>query len=58
LHVCDRVAGYLHGATVDSIVTIAFAQYLVIDVDLVYKIPVSVSLEEAATLLVCANTGI
>ncbi|KAF2733269.1 GroES-like protein [Polyplosphaeria fusca] len=57
LKVGDRVAGFLQGACSRNDRPGAFAEYLVVDVDLVWKIPDKISLEEAAGVSLVALTA-
>ncbi|KAK5170556.1 uncharacterized protein LTR77_005144 [Saxophila tyrrhenica] len=57
LEVGDRVAGFLQGACSVNERPGAFAEYLVIDWDLVFKIPDSVSTEEASGVSLVALTA-
>ncbi len=53
-----RVAGFVHGACQENVnYAGAFAQYVVVDWDLVFSIPEGISFEEAATLPLCLNTA-
>jgi len=52
-----RVAGFLQGACSSNDRPGAFAEYLVCPADLLWKIPSSVSFEEAATVSLCALTA-
>ncbi|TDL24517.1 GroES-like protein [Rickenella mellea] len=57
LKVGVRVAGFMHGACQENVFPGAFAEYLAVDADLVYQVPASVNLEDAATIPLCANTA-
>ncbi|KAF3769489.1 GroES-like protein [Cryphonectria parasitica EP155] len=53
----DRVAGFLQGASSVNERPGAFAEYLVCPVDLVWRIPASVTFEEAAAVSLCGLTA-
>lgn len=53
----DRVAGFLQGATSVNDRPGAFAEYLTVPSDLVWKVRDNMSLEEAAALSLCALTA-
>ena len=53
----DRVAGFLQGACSANPRPGAFAEYLVCPVDLVWRVPDSFTLEEAAAVSLCALTA-
>lgn len=57
LRVGERVAGFLQGACSTKERPGAFAEYLVCPTDLVWRVPDSVSDEEAATISLCALTA-
>jgi NADPH:quinone reductase-like Zn-dependent oxidoreductase len=57
LHIGTRVAGFLQGACSVNERPGAFAEYLVVEWDLVWKVPTWISLEEAATVSLCALTA-
>lgn len=57
IEVGQRVAGFLQGACSSNERPGAFAEYLVCPADLLWKIPDSVSFEEAATMSLCALTA-
>jgi len=53
----DRVAGFLQGASSVNFRPGAFAEYIVVPCDLVWKIPESMSFEEASGLSLCGLTA-
>lgn len=57
LQIEDRVAGFLQGACSVNVRPGAFAEYLVVPWDLVWKIPSSVSFERAAGVSLVALTA-
>lgn len=57
LQVDQRVAGFLQGACSINDRPGAFAEYLVCPADLVWRIPDSTTLEQAATVSLCALTA-
>jgi NADPH:quinone reductase-like Zn-dependent oxidoreductase len=52
-----RVAGFLQGACSVNERPGAFAEYLVVDYDLVWRVPESMTLESAASISLCALTA-
>ncbi|KAF2187125.1 GroES-like protein [Zopfia rhizophila CBS 207.26] len=57
LHVGDRVSGFLQGACSVNVRPGAFAEFLVVDWDLVWKVPEGVTLEDAAGVSLVALTA-
>jgi NADPH:quinone reductase-like Zn-dependent oxidoreductase len=57
LSIGDRVAGFLQGACSVNERPGAFAEYLVVPWDLVWRVPEDISLEEAATISLCGLTA-
>jgi NADPH:quinone reductase-like Zn-dependent oxidoreductase len=53
----SRVAGFLHGACSANDLPGAFAEYLVVPYDLVWRVPYSMILAQASTVSLCALTA-